>query len=144
MMPDHSRDRRPEAPQWEPPVFTEQPETDLLTERAQEAGRRFAGKDPARSEKEVTSAQLRRFFHDFRALQAQVEAADDFSSVEAEVQMLRPKAAYARGRDAIPPGFHRFLEKNLKQVKSEKHFQQFMRLFEAVVGYYYGEGGGKR
>jgi CRISPR type III-A-associated protein Csm2 len=91
----------------------------------------------------LNSSQLRKFYHEVKALEAKIDAGG-FETNAPLIKMLRSKVAYAcpvRGDKKIPESFARFLWKHVDQVRSEKDFKAFCTVFEAVVGFFYGKGG---
>lgn len=118
----------------------------LLDQEAKSVADGFAQRDPKNParflrDKSLTSAQLRRFFGEFRQLQKKVEA-KGFDKVLPMIKMVKSKASYAanpRSRK-IPDSFRDFLIKNVDQIKEKQDFEAFMLHFEAVVGFYYGMG----
>jgi CRISPR type III-A-associated protein Csm2 len=112
-----------------------------LTSFAEEQAEAFL--HPPNRQKALTSAQLRRFYHEVKALEAKIEAGG-FEANAPLVKMLRSKVAYAcpaKGDKKIPNSFAEFLWKHIEQVRSEKDFKAFCTVFEAVVGFFYGKGG---
>ena len=101
----------------------------------------------------LTSAQLRRFHNDIRSLEAKVLAGENMGNDGKEnftrylplVKMVKSKVAYAcpaNGRDRkVPEEFRNFIEIMIDSIGDLKDFRAFSMCFEAVVGYFYGEGG---
>lgn len=89
----------------------------------------------------LTSAQLRRFYGEFKQLQKKVET-KGFDSVKPHVKMVKSKASYAANPEnrKIPDSFKDFLINNINKIDTEKDFKAFMHHFEAVVGFFYGMG----
>lgn len=114
---------------------------DLVCEKAEDLGRRLASRGGNDS---MSSSQLRRFYHDVKALEAQVVAEDDFTKIKPMVKMLKSKAAYARGRSGsrVPRLFEEFIQQSVDTIQDLSDFKAFLKVFEAVVGYFYGAGGG--
>jgi CRISPR type III-A-associated protein Csm2 len=116
----------------------------LLTTEAEKQAYDFL--HPPGRQKDLTSAQLRRFYHEVKALEAKIEAGG-FETNAPLVKMLRSKVAYACPRDEksrkIPDTFAKFLWKHVEQVRSKEDFKDFCTVFEAVVGFFYGQGGGR-
>lgn len=138
------------GPEW-PPKFEHKPnyffenghlKENLLTAEAERQADEFLR--PPDRQKQLTSAQLRRFYHEVKALEAKIEAGG-FEANLPLVKMLRSKVAYAcpaRKEDRkIPDTFAKFLWQHIEQVRSEKDFKAFCTVFEAVVGFFYGKGG---
>ena len=104
----------------------------LLTTTAQNKGYEFANRD-------LTRAQLRRFFHDVKSLQSKVESRP-FAEVKPLIGMLKAKAAYATrsgGQQRIPGEFKNFLEEAVTNIKDQRDFKAFCLMFEAIVGFFY-------
>ena len=120
---------------------------ELLTTKALEWAKSFV--NPKRSERyepknpQLSSAQLRRFYHDVKSLELKVK--ENFDKAKPLVGMLKSKVAYVcpkKGRERkIPLEFRKFLEEMVDSVNTEQDFSAFCLVFEAVVGYFYGEGG---
>ena len=94
--------------------------------------------------KSLSSAQLRKFFNEFRQLEKKV-GIEGFDKVKPLIKMVKSKAAYASNpsNPKIPHSFKNFLITNLDSIEKEKDFQAFMLHFEAVVGFFYGIEGVK-
>lgn len=125
-------------------------QTELLDERAKDKADEFViyyydrkrqEKLPDRN-KSLSSAQLRRFFSEFRQLEKKVNAMG-FNKVKPLIKMVKSKASYAANPNnrKIPDSFKDFLINNIDEINTEKDFQAFMLHFEAVVGFYYGIAG---
>ena len=87
--------------------------------------------------------QLRRFYNEVKSLEAKVEAGD-FDKTLPLIRMLQSKVAHAcpkRGERKVPPEFKDFIDECIKAIRNEEDFKAFVLVFEAVVGYFYGEGG---
>jgi len=115
----------------------------LLTQQAVEWARKFIR--PERPDTPLTSAQLRRFYNDVKSLSARVTE-QDFLKFKPVVKMLKSKVAYACPRAnprnrKIPEIFRSFIDEMVENVEDYKDFKAFCITFEAVVGYFYGEGG---
>ena len=122
---------------------------EFLDERAASTAEGFVERDsrnPNRLTKgSLSSAQLRRFFGEFRQLEKKVKAMG-FERVKPLIKMVKSKASYAANpaNPKIPAAFKNFLVKNINEIQTEKDFEAFMLHFEAVVGFFYGiEGAGR-
>lgn len=95
----------------------------------------------------LSSAQLRRFHNDIRELEAKIQSADEkeFKRFLPLVKMVKSKVAYAcppNVRDRkVPEEFRNYMELMINSIENKKDFEAFSLCFEAVVGYFYGEGG---
>jgi CRISPR-associated protein Csm2 len=94
--------------------------------------------------KSLSSAQLRKFFGEFKQLEKKVDS-EGFNKVKPLIKMVKSKAAYASNpsNQKIPEAFKNFLTKNINSINEEKEFRAFMLHFEAVVGFFYGIEGVK-
>lgn len=121
---------------------------ELLDQEAKKLAQRFG---PKGGFDKVSSAQMRRFFGDVRELESILKREINLESHEptdlekylAMVKMLKSKLAYSAGRGVIPKSFAESLSKAIDQVRSPKDFKAFVLFFESIVGYYFGEGGGR-
>lgn len=94
------------------------------------------------AKKTLNSAQLRKFYNDFKQLEKKV-AKQNFEKVKPLIKMVKSKASYASNpsNQKIPPQFKQFLINNVDSINSKEEFEAFMLYFEAVVGFYYGKEG---
>jgi len=116
--------------------------TELLDEKAASIAESFVQKDrrnPSRlSRGSLSSAQMRRFFSEFRQLEKKVKF-KDFDKVKPLIKMVKSKASYAANRPTpIPTTFKNFLVNNINGINTKEDFEAFMLHFEAVVGFFYG------
>ena len=89
----------------------------------------------------LSSAQLRRFFNEFRQLEKRVKVYG-FQKIKPIIRMVKSKASYAANPKTkkINIQFKDFLVKNVSSIETEDDFKAFMLHFEAVVGFFYGMG----
>jgi len=118
--------------------------SDLLDGKAKEKADSFVKKnhrDPTKiiQRESLSSAQLRRFFGEFRQLEKRVNAIG-FDKVKPLIKMVKSKASYAANpsNPKIPPSFKSFLSENVDNINGKEDFEAFMLHFEAVVGFFYG------
>ena len=100
------------------------------------------GKAQTVPKKTLNSAQLRRFYNDFKQLEKKVKI-KSFEEIKPLIKMVKSKASYASNpsNQKIPPQFKKFLTDNVDSINSKEEFEAFMLYFEAVVGFYYGKEG---
>lgn len=121
---------------------------DLLDQEASRLAESFVVKDhrnPTKPNKakSLSSAQLRRFFGEFRQLEKRI-AVKGFDQVKPLIKMVKSKASYAANRkQPFPDTFKKFLIDNVNLINTEKDFKAFMLHFESVVGFFYGIKGVK-
>lgn len=111
--------------------------TELLDTKAEELAKSFVDRPP-----KLSSAQMRRFFGEFRQLEKKANAIG-FDPVKPLIKMIKSKASYAstRPNNRIPDTFKKFLNDNVNAINSKEDFKAFMLHFEAVVGFFYGQPG---
>lgn len=118
----------------------------LLCEDAEQVANQFVFPS---DRKAITSAQLRRFYNDFKCLekkfqfkQGTVECEDPFLSILPLIKMQKSKVAYAVNpkKPKIPKEFETWMKKNIDAIATPKDFEAFLLHFEAVVGFCYGLG----
>lgn len=112
---------------------------DLLDREAEKWAEVFIR--PGKREKELTSAQLRKFYNEFKGLEKKV-ATKGFEKTLPLIKMVKSKAAYSANpkNQKIPSRFKDFLWEHIDAINEERDFDAFILLFEAVVGFCYGLG----
>lgn len=126
---------------------------ELLTTRAKSWAKSFCSPKqyPEKGKKNppLTSAQLRRFHFEVKhfeeILRHKAKPEEEFEKLRPMIKMIKSKAAYAcriPGKDRkVPEEFQKYLDEMIDNVTHYKDFNAFALCFEAVVGYFYGEGG---
>ena len=125
----------------------------LLTDKAKSWAESFINpklpKERWHRNPKLTSAQLRRFHIEAKALEEQAknvtDPQKDFLKIRPLIKMLKTKVAYAcpiTGSDRkVPEEFRRYIEEMVDNVEDLRDFKAFALCFESVVGYFYGQGG---
>lgn len=123
----------------------------LLTDKAKLWAESFINpkqpKDRWQRNPKLTSAQLRKFHIEAKELEERVKNLSDeeFPKLRPLVKMLKSKVAYAcptTGRDRkVPEEFRKYIEEMVENINDRKDFMAFALCFEAVVGFFYGQGG---
>lgn len=115
----------------------------LLTNQAKDWAKKFL-QPSNRDDKKLSSAQLRKFYGEVKSLETKIDA-KGFAQIKPLIKMLKSKVAYScptKGRDKkIPNEFKQFLDEMVDNIEDEQDYKAFATTFEAVVGYFYGEGG---
>lgn len=126
---------------------------ELLTTAAKEWAEKFIKpkyiNEKGKSNPPLTSAQLRRFHTEAKSLEERCKNLSnpekDFERVRPLIKMLKSKVAYAcpiNGRDRkIPEEFRKYIEEMVDNIDDIYDFKAFALCFEAVVGFFYGQGG---
>ena len=99
----------------------------------------------------LTSTQLRKFHIEAKTLEERCKNLDNpgenFKLIKPLVKMLKSKVSYVcpiNGKDRkVPMEFRRFIEEMVDNIEDWKDFKAFSLCFEAVVGFFYGQGGRK-
>lgn len=102
---------------------------------------------------ELTTTKLRNFFGEVKRIQIRLGFENGFKNETANIIMLKPKLAYAVGKETdannkikVKMFFEQF-SKALDAIDVEnpeegkKHFKNFVQLMEAVVAYHKAKGG---
>ncbi len=122
----------------------------LLTTEAEKWAKSFIWpSQPGPAEKGVKNpplglTQFRRFFNEARSLESKVQVLG-FEKMRPLVKMIKSKIALAcpkSGRDRkVPMEFKNYVDKMIDSIQTKEDFDGFMKCFEAVLGFYIGEGG---
>lgn len=128
---------------------------DLLTTKALEWAKQFAGSSGqsrggnrthgGRMES-ISATQLRRFYNDVKSLHQRADAMTDegFKQLKPLVKMIKSKVAYSRrksgGTEKVPECFRKYMDEMIDNINDKKDFEAFVKCFESVVGFAYGEG----
>lgn len=118
----------------------------LLTTDAEKAAGDFVFGKP-----QISSAQLRRFYGEFKGLEmklrfksGQTSGFDEtaFGSILPLIKMVKSKVAYAENPKSakIPASFGSWLKGHVDRIQTAADFEAFLLHFEAVVGFCYGLG----
>ena len=102
-------------------------------------------------QEKLSTTQLRNFFGEIKRIQIRLGFDNGFQEESSNILMLKPKLAYAVGRaeknkDRVRLFFEQ-LSKGLDAINTEnpiegkKHFENFVKLMEAVVAYHKAKGG---
>jgi len=118
---------------------------ELLDQEARKAAEEFVPQAPNGKpiKNAIKSAQLRRFFNEFRFLERRLgqlkgNPEESFRSIKPMVKMANAKVEYAKARGVVPPAFVQWLQKHVTAIETAKDFKAFLLHFEAVVGFCYG------
>ena len=89
------------------------------------------------SKESLTSSQLRRFFSEFKRLEMKLKSGIDYKEVEPMIALQVAQVNYAYAKGKIPENFKNFIEDEVKNIDSKIAFNEFIKYFEAIVGFYY-------
>lgn len=92
---------------------------------------KFLADDTDRRNKALSTSQLRRFYGEVKRIQ--LNGYD-----VTEVKLLKPKLAYAVGRnkDSKIKDFYNIISVAIDNIEDESSFRSFIKMFEAIVAYH--------
>jgi CRISPR-associated protein Csm2 len=95
------------------------------------------------SQEKLKMNQIRRFLDGVRRIESELKGKADFSQIQDSIILLRPKLAYAAGRDKKVKPLMDVLDPAIKSgAKSRENFEKLLRLIEGIVAYHRFHGGG--
>lgn len=104
-----------------------------LVEDAEELGKKLA---------DVKTTQIRKFLDAVNRLKAQPERVKNFNeTIKPELQLLRPKIAYAVARQKSIEGLKLVMEAAIKKIIEADDFTRFVQLIESIIAYHKAAGG---
>lgn len=102
------------------------------------------GKDKETNEQthlKLKTAQIRRFLDAARRIDADLKS-KPFDDVKDSIVLLRPKLAYAAGREKMVHPLMNVLDPAIQSATFEKsHFEKLLRLVESIIAYHKYKGG---
>ncbi|MGA1823094.1 MAG: type III-A CRISPR-associated protein Csm2 [bacterium] len=85
--------------------------------------------------------QLRRFLDAVRRIESRIKD-EDWENSQTDIILLRPKLAYAAGREPKVKPLMYVLDKAIQSgARSKKNFEKLLRLIESIVAYHRFYGG---
>lgn len=106
----------------------------LISTDAEKIGETLADRNEKNS-----MTQIRRFYNDFKAIEARLEVTF-FDEEKPFILMMKSKTANAAGSKKISSTFKDFIDKSVDKINDKKSFTAFMKIFESVIGYAVGAG----
>ena len=85
--------------------------------------------------KRISTSQIRGIFNEVKRL------SDDFEASKKDLNLLRPKLAYQKGRFEVLEPLTNVLIELIKKVNDNKTLQGFKEFFEAIIAYHKASGG---
>ncbi len=84
----------------------------------------------------LSTTQIRRYYNEIKTLEKIfILKNENWEEIEPFVKMVKSKAYY--GKDKIG-NLSKFLKIYIDKIEDGKDFKAFCKLFEAVIGYFYG------
>lgn len=84
--------------------------------------------------------QVRKFLDAINQLKAKL-VGKDFSVIETEVVLLKPKLAYAAARQDAVKSLSKVMSTAIDKVHSKEDFERLVQLMESIIAYHKAEGG---
>jgi CRISPR-associated protein Csm2 len=85
--------------------------------------------------------QVRKFLDTVNRLKADLAEKGEFSAIETEVVLLKPKLAYAAARQRAAKPLGDVMSAAIDQVRSKEDFERLVQLIESIIAYHKAEGG---
>ena len=85
--------------------------------------------------------QIRKFLDAINRLKADLAETGDFSKIETEVVLLKPKLAYAAARQRAAKPLSEVMSKAINIVHNKEDFERLVQLIESIIAYNKAEGG---
>lgn len=84
--------------------------------------------------------QIRKFLDAINRLKANLSG-NDFSVIETEVVLLKPKLAYAAARQDAVKSLSKVMSAAIDKVHSKEDFERLVQLIESIIAYHKAEDG---
>ena len=85
--------------------------------------------------------QVRKFLDAVNRLKAELAETGDFSKIETEVVLLKPKLAYAAARQKAAKPLGEVISAAIDKVYSKEDFERLVQFIESIIAYHKAEGG---
>lgn len=105
-----------------------------LVQHAEEFG-------PDLKRQRLETNQVRKFLDAVNRLKADLTEDDDFSKIETEVVLLKPKLAYAAARQEAVKPLNKVMAVAIDKVHNRADFDRLVQLIESIIAYHKAEGG---
>jgi CRISPR-associated protein Csm2 len=90
---------------------------------------------------QLKTNQIRKFLDAVNRIKADLSEDDDFSKVETEVVLLKPKLAYAAARQSSAQALSKVMSAAIDKVHSIQDFQRLVQFLESTIAYHKASGG---
>lgn len=85
--------------------------------------------------------QVRKFLDAINRLKAVLTDTGDFSKIETDIVLLKPKLAYAAARQKAAKPLSDVMSKAIDAVHNKEDFERLVQLIESIIAYHKAEGG---
>lgn len=105
----------------------------ILVQHAQKFG-------PELKRQRLETNQIRKFLDAMNQLKAKL-VGNNFSVIETEVVLLKPKLAYAAARQDAVKALNRVMGEAIDRVHNQADFERLVQLMESIIAYHKAEDG---
>ena len=95
----------------------------------------------AHRDQRLETNQIRKFLDAINRLKSKL-VGSQFSEIEAEIVLLKPKLAYAAARQSVVKPLNKVMSAAIDKVESKADFERLVNLVESIIAYH-KEAGGK-
>lgn len=85
--------------------------------------------------------QVRKFLDAINRLKSDLADTGDFSKIETDVVLLKPKLAYAAARQKSAKPLSDVMSAAIDKVYNKEDFERLVQLIESIIAYHKAEGG---
>jgi CRISPR-associated protein Csm2 len=96
---------------------------------------------PYLKQQRLETNQVRKFLDAINRLKADLAETGDFTKIETEVVLLKPKLAYAAARQRAAKPLGEVMSAAIDKVHSKEDFERLVQLIESIIAYHKAEGG---
>jgi CRISPR-associated protein Csm2 len=96
---------------------------------------------PYLKQQRLETNQVRKFLDAINRLKAILADTNDYSKIDAEVILLKPKLAYAAARQRAAKPLGDVMSAAIDKVNSKEDFERFVQFIESIIAYHKAEGG---
>ncbi|MBE9186346.1 type III-A CRISPR-associated protein Csm2 [Microcoleus sp. LEGE 07076] len=96
---------------------------------------------PYLKQQRLETNQVRKFLDAVNQMKVTLAQTNDFSKIEIEVVLLKPKLAYAAARQKAAKPMSDVMSAAIDKVRSTEDFERLVQLIESIIAYHKAEGG---
>lgn len=96
---------------------------------------------PYLKQQRLETNQVRKFLDAINRLKSVLAQENDFSQIETEVVLLKPKLAYAAARERAAKPLSQVMSKAIDKVTTKEDFERLVQFIESIIAYHKAEGG---
>ncbi len=90
---------------------------------------------------QLKTNQVRKFLDAVNRIKADLPEDEDFSKIETDVVLLKPKLAYAAARQSSVQALSKVMSAAIDKVYSISDFQRLVQFLESTIAYHKAAGG---